>query len=90
MSVAVRTSVELGLGVFNDVACDAWFVCAVRDPLLQVRKQLVHVHISPVLELDRFVALAGEQTEHRNVILPVIRSAAEVAHAALYVDDFFQ
>jgi hypothetical protein len=57
-----HTSVQLRLRILHDIASDARLVCAVLDLLLKRVQQTIHIHVAPVLELDRLVALTGEES----------------------------
>jgi hypothetical protein len=58
-----HTSVQLCLRVLDNIASNARLIRPFLNLLLQHRKQFVHVHITPVLELDRLVALARKEAE---------------------------
>ena len=85
-----HTSVQLCLRILHDIASDARLVRAILDLVLQRLQQTVHVHITPVLELDRLVALTWEESQQRHIVLPVIACRSKVANAALHVDNLLQ
>jgi hypothetical protein len=57
-----HTSVQLRLRILHDIASDARLVCAIFYLLLQRVQKTVHVYVTPVLELDRLIALTGEDS----------------------------
>lgn len=79
------TFVELCLGVFDDVACDAGLIGTFFDLVSEGVEEAVHVDVSALAELDRFVGLAGEEAEERDVVLPVVACGPEVSYASLDV-----
>lgn len=85
-----RTFVQFCFGVFQDVASDAGPVCAVCDAILQSLEQGLYIYVSPLPEGDGLSRLLWEDAQQRDVILPVVARAAEVAHAPLHVGDLVE
>ena len=85
-----HTSVQLRLRILHDIASDGRLVRAILDLVLQRVQQTVHVHITPVLELDCLVALTWEESQQRHIVLPVIACRSKVSNTALHVDNLLQ
>lgn len=65
------TFVQFGVGVLDDVSGDAGLVGAGGDAVLEFFEEAVHVDVAALAEGDGFLALAGEEAEEGNIILPI-------------------
>ena len=84
------TIIELSLGVFENVARDTGFVRTFGDTVFQHVQKEGQVLVATSPEFLGLVVHLGQDTQQRNVILPVVGRAAEIGHAALDVTDFLQ
>lgn len=85
-----HTHAELGLGVLENVACDARLVGAVGDALLEVRQHVGEVLVAAGAKLLGLCVLLVPDAQQRDVVLPVVARGAKVGNHALDVGDLAQ
>lgn len=86
----VLTIVQLGLGVFENVTCDARLICSLGDSILQHVEQVGEIFVPATAVIFRLVVHVGKNAQQRNVVLPVVRSTTEVGYPALHIDNLVQ
>jgi hypothetical protein len=84
------TIIELGLRVFENVACNAWVVSSIRNSLLHPVEERKDVFVSSSSELDCVLLVAGPESQERNIVLPTVGDTTDVTKFSLDSDNLSQ